>query len=115
MVNFRVGRIVELLWHDRIRQFFDQFLRPIDGTPHTTLGRCQFQLRTEKQQHTPALHRHRFEHGQNQTITFRRRHERQRDSRIPRRRLNQHGFIGDPAFTLQGLNYGEADVVLDRA
>ncbi len=112
-VDLRIGRVLELLRDDRVRDIPEQLLCARDGALHALGTRGELKLRAEIGQHLAAFKRHGLGHDQDQTIAARRRHEGERDAGIAGGRLDQ-GRIGiDLAGGLHGLDHADADAVLD--
>ena len=90
LVDFRIGRIVELARHNGAGCFRQNFLRLGDGAAHPLLFRGQNQLGAEIGQHLAPLDGHGFRHGQDQAIAPAGRRKGEADAGVSRRRLNQH-------------------------
>jgi hypothetical protein len=71
-------------------------------------------VRTSEQLEDLApLHRHRFRHSQDQSVAARGGHKGERNTGIPRRRLDQHRSGPDQAGSFHIVDHGDADAVLD--
>ena len=114
-VNLGIGRVGELLQHDRAGGLFDQFLGPLYGPPHAQLGRGEFYFGAQQLEHLAALLGHAFRHRQDQPVSLGGADESQRNPGVARGRLDQGGAGLDAALAFGGLDHGNPDAVLDRA
>jgi hypothetical protein len=113
-MDFRVGRVLELLRHEAAGPLGEQFLGALDGACHAALGRRQHDLGAERAQHLAPLDAHRGRHGQRQPIATRGAHESQRDAGVARRRLDDLAARRKTPAFLRGVDHGEPDAVLHR-
>ena len=113
-VNFRVGRIIKLLQHDRTINLGHQFFSTGNRTFHALGRRGQVNLCPQKHQHLAPFNRHAFRHGQNKVVALGRSNESQRNTGIARSRLNQGGTRFDLARLLGGFDHCQTDTILDR-
>ena len=114
-VNLGIGRVYELLQHDRAGGLFDQFLGPLHGPPHAQFDRGEFCFGAQQVEHLPALIGHASRHRQDQPVSLGGADESQGNPGIARGRLDQGGSGLDKAFAFGGLDHGNPDAVLDRA
>ena len=113
-MDFRIGRIFELLRHHRTGRRIDDLLRLGDGAFHAERSRRQLELRTEQRQHLAALDRHRLRHDQDQLVAARRGDERERDAGVAGSRLDKCRLAGrNLARGFHGIDHADADAVLD--
>jgi hypothetical protein len=111
-VTLRIGRVVELLGHNRIGYGREKFLRFRYGSLHPELGRRQDELGPEKCKHLPPLDRHRFRHNEDQAIAVCCGYKGKRNASVARGRLNQNAFSGlDQSRLLHRLDLEDADTV----
>ena len=109
-VNFRVGRVFELLWDDGVRQCLDQFLRLGDRALHALGTFRQHQLGAKEGQHLAALDRHRFRHGEDQLVALGGGDEGERDAEAHEEGFAETGAerTGDER-RHAGTRYGRSD------
>ena len=113
-VNFGVGRILELLRDDRIRNFGHELVGTCDRFAHALGAFGQHQLRAKQLEHLAPLDRHGVGHDQNQPIAAGRGNESERDAGIARRRLDQRGNArADLAGGFERLDHRDTDAILD--
>ena len=109
----RVGRVLELLGHERVFRLLDERLGRVDRSLHSLTGRGQDQVRPHGPQQGPPLDRHRFRHREGQLVAFGGADKRERDSGVPAGRLDDVGLAIDSPFPFTGFDHCDADPVLD--
>ncbi len=112
-VNGRVGRVFELLRHERVVGFVDKVLRGIDGAFHAVSGGCQDEVRAHRSQQRASFDRHGFGHCQRELVAFGGTNECQCDPCISAGRFDDVGVGVDVPVTLTGFDHRDADPVLD--
>jgi hypothetical protein len=108
-----VRRVLELLRHDRARDFSEQFLGSRDRALHALRTGSEDKLRAEEGQHLAPLERHRLGHHEHEAVTPRRRNESERDARVAGGRLDQRSAGLDRALGFHRVDHVDADAVLD--
>jgi hypothetical protein len=112
-VDFRIGRIFELLGHDRPGRGPQDFVGTGKRALHALGGLGEFELRAQEQQHLAPLQRHGIGHDQDEMIPARCGDEGERDSGIATGGFDQHGLAGrDFPLFFQGIDHGDADAIL---
>jgi hypothetical protein len=114
-VDFRIGRILELLRDHRAGMGGHQLVGAGDGALHA-LGRFgQLDLRPQDHQHLAPFQRHALGHHQDQLVALGRGHEGKRDAGVAAGWLDQHRLARrDDALLFHRLDHVDADAILDR-
>ena len=113
-VDLGVGRVVELLGHDRARDLLQEFLGLGDRALHALRAGGEGELGPEIGQHLAPLERHRLGHHQDQPVAAGGGHEGQRDAGVAGGRLDQGAAGLQHARGLHGVDHVDADAVLHR-
>ena len=114
-VHRRIGRILKLLRNPGIWNFFGQLLGFRDGAFHAFSAGREDQFGAQHRQQGAPFQRHGFGHRQDQLVTPRGRHERQRDAGIAAGRLDERRVRVDDCALFGIFNHGHADAVFDTA
>jgi len=107
-----IGRVLELLKHDRAGNRPRQLLRLAHRPAHPFPARRQDQFRAEDLQELPPFQTHGVRHGKDQTVTPGGGHKGQGDPRIAARRLDQDRSRLEQTAFFRGVDHGDADPVL---
>ena len=89
-VGLEVGRVLELLRHERDRVVARDLDRLLDRAPHDLRRGRQVQLGAVRLQQRAPLERHVVGHRQDQAVALGRRHQRQADAGVAGGRLDDH-------------------------
>ena len=109
---FGVGGVLELLEHDRSGNLREQRLGPGDGPLHAFGPGGEDHLCAVSRHEPLPLDAHRLGHGEDQLIAFQCADERQSDTRIAARGLDDHGSGTDCAAGFGLLDHRQGDAVL---
>jgi hypothetical protein len=111
-VDRRVGRVLELLWHEIPLVGLGKFLSLGDGPRHALSTRGQDEFGAVGQQQLPPFDTHGFGHGQDETVAARRGYLGERDAGVTAGRLKDDGFRCDEAGCLGGVDQRHPKTVL---
>ena len=114
-MDFRVGRVFELLRHPAVRGVLENFLRLANGALHALRTGRKHEIGTEHGQQSAALEAHRFRHGQNQFVSLGRRDEGEGNARVAAGRFDNNHALFQKALGFGVLNHCHADAILDAA
>jgi len=115
LVNRRVGRIGELLWHVvMVRRAGDDLLGAGNRAPHALRAVGEHQFRPHSLEDLAALNGHGFGHGERDPVAARRRHEGQRNARVPAGRLYDLATRLEQTALFRVPDHGSPDAALDR-
>ena len=114
-VNLRVRGVRELLRHVPVGILDKQLFRPSDGAVHALGVGAEDEAGTVRLEEGATLLAHRVGHRQHETVSLDGRHERQPDSRVAARRLDDRAARLEGALALRGFYHRAADAVLDTA
>ena len=112
-MDFRVGRVLELLQQEIARIGRRQFLGLLDRTAHAVGAGCQDQFGAEAAQQRATLLAHRFGHRQHDLVAARGGDHGERDAGIAAGRFDEDGVGLDQAGFFGRADHRFADAVLD--
>src|SRR5262249_25086891 len=104
-VDLGVGRVVELLGHEGIGIFFEDFFGLGDGAAHAFLSRGQQHRRSKRFEQPAAFETHAFRHGGDELVAAGRTGEGQGDAGVAAGRLDDDGVLIDFAVTFGGIDH----------
>src|SRR5262245_22081570 len=113
-MDLGIGRVLELLRHERIRNGPEHLFRLGDRAVHALLARREHDLGAERLQQPAALEAHCLGHGDNKAVTLGGTGEGQTDAGVAAGRFDDGGVLVDLALAFGGLDHADADAVLDR-
>ncbi len=112
-MNFRIGRIGELTRNKAVRYCFSKFVSSGDGTFHTFVAFCEFNLCSVSFKKIATFNTHGFRHGQNGFIAFGRCEQGKTDTGVTAGRFDDDCSFLDDSFTLGVFNHCQCDSILD--
>ena len=111
-MNGGVGEVLELLRHDRARDFGEELPRPLHRPAHALFGAGQLKLGAQQGQHLAPLDGHAFGHDQDQGIALGGGDEGEPDAGVAAGRFDQRGARLQKPARFKGGDHGDADPVL---
>ncbi|MDT4847495.1 hypothetical protein FQZ97_815520 [compost metagenome] len=113
-MNFRIGWVFELLWDDRIRIAFCDFLCLGDSALHAFRAFGQHEFGTEQLEKLATFNRHGFRHSQHQTVALGGGCKCQRNTGVAGGWFHKHGLARNSfALSFKRFNQCKTDTILD--
>ncbi len=112
-VYFGVGRVLELLGHERVRRLGQDFFGLADSTGHAFGAGCQHEVSAKNREQPPPFDGHRVRHGQCQPVAAGRADESEGDTGVAARGFDDSSILVDQAPGLGIHDHRHTDAVLD--